>query len=80
MWSSLHPRPSPSTGDSGSEADLREMSRPSQLVKQVINPQQWIFIFDRDFVQFFVIYTHPQCPTFFFLMNNTGAPQGDMLG
>ena len=54
-------------------------SRSSQLIKQIVNPRQWLPILDRKPVQLPVIHAHTRVLSFFFA-NRTGVPHGEVLG
>jgi hypothetical protein len=49
------------------------------LIKHIVDPGEWIHVFDGDFIQSMIVNTHPLCAVF--LMDKiTGAPHGDELG
>jgi len=50
-----------------------------KLIKEIINPRQRVLVLNGDFVQFSVI-KHNLLPPSFLFANNTGAPQGEVLG
>ena len=54
-------------------------SRSSQLIKQIINPRQWVPILDCDPVQLSVVNTQSK-GLVLLLPNRTGAPHGEVLG
>jgi hypothetical protein len=61
------------------EKQGRKDSATMQLIRQIINPGEWVLISHRYFIQRMVINAHAQGPTFF-CTNKTGAPYGDTLG
>ena len=54
-------------------------SHSSQLIKQVINPRQWVPILDRNPIQLSIVNAQSRVLSFFFA-NRTGAPHGEVLG
>ncbi|GKA48550.1 hypothetical protein Tco_0741508 [Tanacetum coccineum] len=41
-----------------SKVYLREVARSLKLVKQIVNPREWIMILDGQLVQFTIVYAH----------------------
>ena len=54
-------------------------SRSSQLIKQIINPWQWVPILDLNPVQLPIINAHQRVLSFL-LTNRIRAPHGEVLG
>ena len=50
---------------SGPQINLGEYFCPTELIKQVINPRQWIFVLDGNIIQLLVIHTHPKTAILF---------------
>jgi len=55
------------------QVNLGEHCCSSQLIQQVINSWQWVFVLDSQLVQLTVINTNLELPSFFFT-NSTSAP------
>ena len=55
-------------------------SRSSQLIKQVINPRQWVPILDHIHVQLSVVNAQSKGPVFLLSQMKTKAPHGEVLG
>ena len=45
---------------SGPQINLGEYFCPTKLIKQIVNPWQWIFVLDGDIIHLTVIHTHPK--------------------
>ena len=63
----------------GSQANVRKDFGSSHLVKQIVNPREWVMVLYSHFVQLIVINAHPH-HTILLLYEQNGAPQGDTLG
>ena len=43
---------------SGPQINFGEYFGPAELIKQIVNPWQWILVFDGDVIQLSVVYAH----------------------
>ena len=71
--------PNPQLMVTNAKVYLGVNSCSSQLIKQVINPLQWVPILDRNPIQLSVINAQSKGLVLLFA-NRTGAPHGEVLG
>ena len=76
LWDICLPNPQPMV--TSTKIYLRVDSRPSQLIKQIINPWKEVPILDSNPIQLPVVNTYRRVLSFF-LANNTRAPQSEVL-
>ena len=43
---------------SSPQINFSEYFRPTKLIKQIVDPRQWILVFDGNVIQLSVVYTH----------------------
>jgi hypothetical protein len=64
---------------SRSKIDLIERTRTIELIKQIINPRQWVLVLDGNLIQGIIIHTQP-LGTILLRDKNHGGPHGDEIG
>ena len=66
--------PNPHLMVTNAKVYLEVDSRSSQLIKQVINPRQWVLILDRNPVQLSIVNAQSKGPVFLLCKQNRSAP------
>ena len=56
--------------------NLREETRPLELIEQIINSWKWILILYSDFVELPIIDTHSKGPILFLYKQHWSSPRG----
>jgi hypothetical protein len=56
------------------KVNLREYTCTMELIKQIVDPGQWILVFDSDFIESMIVNTHPLCAFFLRDKNDRDSP------